>query len=139
LPTSAEHLLLDTSAAIAASYRSNPAYSRLRKRLRGRTVGFAGHAQTEFYSSLTRLPEPMRVSGAVAARIIADDFPATRWLPERAQQRLVSEFAALGIVGGAVYDGLVGAAARHHRLTLLSCDRRAERTYQALGVDYELF
>ncbi|BBZ52193.1 hypothetical protein MHEI_39100 [Mycobacterium heidelbergense] len=40
--------------------------------------------------------------------------------------------------GGALYDGLVGAAAREHQLPLVTCDRRAESTYRALGVTYEL-
>lgn len=43
-----------------------------------------------------------------------------------------------GLTGGAFYDGLVGAAARKHNLPLISCDRRAEPTYRALGVNYEL-
>jgi predicted nucleic acid-binding protein len=46
--------------------------------------------------------------------------------------------AALGLAGGAVYDGLVAATAREHRLPLITCDRRAESTYRALGVNYEL-
>jgi hypothetical protein len=45
---------------------------------------------------------------------------------------------AAGLAGGAIYDGLVGAAAREHRVLLVSCDRRAEPTYRALGVTYEL-
>jgi hypothetical protein len=36
--------------------------------------------------------------------------------------------------GGAVYDALVGAAARQHRLTLISSDMRARPVYEALGV-----
>lgn len=51
---------------------------------------------------------------------------------------LIDEFVAKGLAGGAVYDGLVGAAAREHRLPLITCDRRAEPTYRALGARYEL-
>jgi predicted nucleic acid-binding protein len=43
-----------------------------------------------------------------------------------------------GLAGGALYDGLVGATARQHKLSLVSCDRRAEPTYRLLGVEYEL-
>ena len=43
-----------------------------------------------------------------------------------------------GIVGGAVYDALVAEAARVHQLVLISCDRRAVLTYQAMGTRYEL-
>jgi predicted nucleic acid-binding protein len=37
-------------------------------------------------------------------------------------------------IGGAVYDALVGAAAREHGLQLLSADSRAKSTYGALVV-----
>lgn len=42
------------------------------------------------------------------------------------------------ITGGAVYDALVGFTAKLAGARLLSRDRRAERTYRAVGVDYEL-
>jgi predicted nucleic acid-binding protein len=48
------------------------------------------------------------------------------------------ELARLGISGGAVYDALVGAAVRHHRLPLVSTDTRARPVYEALGVEIEL-
>lgn len=51
---------------------------------------------------------------------------------------LLREFAQAGLAGGALYDGLVGAAARKHNLRLVTCDRRAEATYRILGVKYEL-
>jgi hypothetical protein len=37
-----------------------------------------------------------------------------------------------------VYDGLAGACARHHGLTLVTCDHRAEETYRLLAVHYHL-
>lgn len=39
--------------------------------------------------------------------------------------------------GGSVYDALVGQAALHNERVLLTRDRRAERTYRALGVRYQ--
>ena len=51
---------------------------------------------------------------------------------------LLREFAQAGLAGGALYDGLVGAAARQHELMLITCDRRAAPTYRLLGVNYEL-
>jgi predicted nucleic acid-binding protein len=39
------------------------------------------------------------------------------------------------ISGGAVYDAIVALTAAHHGRTLLSCDRRAARTYDRLGID----
>lgn len=46
----------------------------------------------------------------------------------------LGQLADLGIVGGSVYDALVGQAASTHRRILLTRDRRAERTYRALDV-----
>ncbi len=46
--------------------------------------------------------------------------------------------ADLGISGGAVYDALVGLAARAAGLTLLTRDARALGTYAALGLPVEV-
>jgi toxin FitB len=43
-----------------------------------------------------------------------------------------------GLIGGQVYDGLIAATAAEAGLRLLSLDRRAVRTYAALGVDYKI-
>jgi toxin FitB len=43
-----------------------------------------------------------------------------------------------GVVGGAVYDGLVGLAAREAGLPLLTCDARAVGTYRSLRVPFDL-
>jgi hypothetical protein len=44
----------------------------------------------------------------------------------------------MGISGGAVYDALVGAAARQHGRLLVSGDARARPVYEALGVRVHL-
>jgi hypothetical protein len=51
---------------------------------------------------------------------------------------LRAELHAIGVAGGAVYDGLVGACAREHALTIATRDRRALETYRALDVRVEL-
>lgn len=43
-----------------------------------------------------------------------------------------------GLAGGAVYDALVAATAKRASARLLTRDRRAVATYEAVGVDYEL-
>jgi predicted nucleic acid-binding protein len=63
------------------------------------------------------------------------NFPASRFLEAAATSGLVAELTRLGIAGGAVYDALVGAAARAHGLPLLSRDRRARATYEKLGIE----
>jgi predicted nucleic acid-binding protein len=40
-----------------------------------------------------------------------------------------------GIRGGALYDALIAATARHHDHTLITADRRAAPVYTALGVE----
>lgn len=49
-----------------------------------------------------------------------------------------SRLAGAGVSGGATYDGLIALTALAHDLELLTRDRRAERTYRALHVPYQL-
>lgn len=138
LLTNAELVLLDTSAALAMVQQQNPFHRAAQHRLLGCRRGMAGHAAVELLSVLTRLPAPQRLSPAAALRLEATNFAESRFLSETGAAELLAEFAAVGLAGGALYDGLVGAAAREHRLTLITCDQRAEVTYRALGVGYEL-
>lgn len=138
MPTSAEHLLVDTSAALALVQRENPFHRAARARLRSCVRGMSGHAAVELLSVLTRLPPPHRLSPAAALRLAETNFPESRFLSATDTKALLREFVAARLTGGAFYDGLVGAAARKHKLPLVTCDRRAEPTYRALGVNYEL-
>lgn len=52
--------------------------------------------------------------------------------------KVLRTLAGGGIVGGAIYDGLIAAAAKQGGLRLFSLDRRAARTYAMLDVDYEI-
>jgi predicted nucleic acid-binding protein len=72
------------------------------------------------------------------ARLLAADFPHSRFLSARAATALLAELHTGGIAGGAVYDALVGAAAREHGIALATRDRRALDTYRALDVRLEL-
>jgi predicted nucleic acid-binding protein len=124
-----ELLLLDTSVAIALVVEDHEAHAAALE---------AGHAWFETYSVLTRLPGTRRRSPADALRLLAHDFPASRFLGEDESRALGLEVARLGISGGAVYDALVGAATRQHRARLVSADGRARPVYEALGVELEL-
>ena len=138
MSTNAEHVLLDTSAALALVQRENPFHPMSVDRLLPCRRGMSGHAAVELLSVLTRLPSPQRLTPATALRLQVRNFPESRFLSATRMGELLEEFAAAGLAGGAVYDGLVGAAAREHHLPLISCDHRAEPTYRALGVDYEV-
>ena len=130
--------LLDTSAAIALMVEDHDAHVATLDAVRGRQLGLAGHAWFETYSVLTRLPAGLRRSPADALRLLVGNFPASRFLGEAETADLGAELVGLGVSGGAVYDALVGAAARQHRLPLVSKDAQARPMYEALGVEIEL-
>lgn len=127
-------LLLDTSAAIPLVVDSHDAHSTIFSATQGRRLGLPGHAWFEAYSVLTRLPADLRRSPADVLAVLTRSFPGSVFLGEDEAAALGPELARLAISGGAVYDALVAAAARHHGLTLMSRDARARPTYEALGV-----
>jgi len=97
------------------------------------------HVLVETYSVLTRLPPPHRAPSDIVTSFLAQRFrqpPLT--LAPRAWPRFLDRAAELGITGGAVYDALVAATARHAGATLLTRDRRAVAVYEKMGVAYEL-
>ena len=138
MPTSADPLLLDTSAAIALVQPGHPKHPALRKLVRGRALGLSGHAELETYSVLTRLPPPQRLTPATALRLIRTNFPQTRRLPVSRAAGVLEELVDQGLAGGSTYDALVGLTARHHDLTLVSADARAAATYRLLRVDFTI-
>ena len=138
LPTNAELILLDSSAAIAYVSQQNRHHEAVSARTRGHPLGVAGHAAFETYSVLTRLPTPARLGAAEASRLHRREFPRDPISRSEASGRLLHRFVELGILGGAVYDGLVAATAEAHGSLLVSCDRRATNTYRTIGVRFEL-
>ena len=130
--------LLDTSVAIALIVEDHELHDAALGVVQGRRLGLSGHAWFETYSVLTRLPGALRRSPADALRLLAHNFPASVFLGEDSAMALGTEIAGLGVSGGAVYDALVGAAAREHHRTLVSADARARPVYEALGVKLEL-
>lgn len=138
-PTSGDpdgpELLVDTSVAVALSVADHEGRAASRSVVEGRRIGLAGHAAFETYSVLTRLPAPARRTPAAVTRLLATNFPHTRFLsPERAAE-VLALLASAGVSGGSVYDALVGAAAVEHAVPLVTRDRRALGTYRALDVD----
>ncbi len=131
-------VLLDTSAAIALIVEDHEVHPATMEAVGDRRLGLAGHAWFETYSVLTRLPGGQRRSPADALRLLEHDFPESVFLGASKSVDLGREIARLGVSGGAVYDALVGAAARQHGRRLLSADTRARPVYEALGVDLEL-
>ena len=98
-----------------------------------------GHCALEALSVLTRLPGAQRVPSALVVEFLRRRFPLEPLVLSAAAMRdLAGELHERGIVGGAVYDGLVAMSARAHGAELLSLDRRAAQTYQRCEVAYRL-
>lgn len=127
--------LVDTSVAVALSAIDHEGRASALAVLQGRRVGLAGHAAFETFSVLTRLPGTARRTPAAAARMLAVNFPHTRFLSQAATANLLGALATAGVSGGAVYDALVGATAVECGVPLVTRDRRALGTYRALDVD----
>jgi len=97
------------------------------------------HAYVEAYSSLTRLPEPFRIAAPVVAEYLRRRWADKIVLPtDELVARLPQTMESAGLAGGATYDGLIALTAQETGQTLLSLDRRAQRTYRLLGVSHQL-
>lgn len=97
------------------------------------------HVAAETLSTLTRLPDPYRVEATPVWDFLGARFPDGWLAPDGDQVRhLLAQAVERGVSGGAIYDALVAGAAGANDATLVSLDRRAERTYRDLGVRYEL-
>lgn len=138
MPTSADprpELLVDTSVAVALSVADHEGLAACRAVVAGRRIGLAGHAAFESFSVLTRLPAPSRRTPAAIARLLAANFPHSRFLSSTAAATLLTRLPSAGIAGGAVYDALVGATAAAAGVPLVTRDRRALGTYRALEIE----
>jgi predicted nucleic acid-binding protein len=129
---------VDSSVAIAAILADHAAHDHAEDALRASAKTIA-HVATETYSVLTRLPPPLRLDGAAAARIVGARLPSTHVVLDAAAHAMApSRLAAARVSGSATYDGLIALTALEHDLELLSLDHRAARTYRALGVRFRL-
>jgi predicted nucleic acid-binding protein len=128
----------DTSVIVAAALQSGAGHAESRAAIRSSDAAAAGHAWIESFSVLTRLPSDVRLSGADAARALDAVVPTTRALSADEQIDFAHFVKGGGVVGGAVYDALVGWAARCAGLPLLTRDTRALPTYRSLDVEIML-
>lgn len=95
-----------------------------------------GHVLLETYAWLTR--NRPRTPPLVAAGLLrALPGPPLVLSPE-GHRRLADLAGSCGIMGGAMYDALIAATALEADARLLSRDERAARTYEAVGVRFEL-
>ncbi len=96
------------------------------------------HVLIESFSVLTRLPPPNRAAPELVHRFMIHRFPDPPLaLNGRAQRKLLDETLSLRIRGAALYDALIAATARGAGALLLTRDRKAASTYEAMAVDHE--
>ena len=129
---------VDTSVAVPLILAGHRGHEAVNVAIGNRAVRLASHAQLETYSVLTRLPGDARLAPTDASELLADRFGAPMFLSESSGQALVATLSENGIVGGAVYDALIGLTALEAGAVLLTRDRRAVPTFSALGVMFEL-
>jgi len=131
-------IVCDTSVLVAAFARWHDAHREAVAAL-ARVGGLVEHTVLETFSVLTRLPAPRRAPPELVALFHGHHFPdVVPRLSGPGPEAVIEAARARGVVGGAVYDLLVGLAAAHADATLLSLDRRALATYRAAEVRCEL-
>lgn len=128
----------DTSVAVPYLVRSHDAHKSVRRQVAGRTASLTAHSMAETYAVLTRLPGDARLTAHDAARLLDANFGAVLVPDAAVTARIHTTLAAAGIVGGAVYDALVGLAAENNGAVLLTRDARAIGTYAAVGASIEV-
>lgn len=90
----------------------------------------------ESASVLSRLPSGLAQPLPVVLAELETAFPGGLLvLPANEYPNFLGALAEAERGGGAVYDGLVAATAKHHGAALLSLDVRARPTYRAVGVE----
>ena len=130
--------VVDTSVAVAAfaswHERHGPALTAVSQGTR-----LVGQVALETYAVLTRLPPPHRAPAALVVEFLAGNFvQPILSLPPREHGKLLATCSEAHIVGGAVYDAVVAATSIHAGIKLVTLDRRALPTYEALGADVRL-
>lgn len=96
------------------------------------------HAAVEAYSVLTRLPPPHRAQPDIVHMFLTERFKEPFLLiSEPGYQELLATVASGRILGGQMYDALIAFTAAEHEASLMSLDRRAVITYEAVGVRVE--
>jgi predicted nucleic acid-binding protein len=131
----------DTSVLIAGFDSTHPCFSESEPVLAevSRTGRLVAHTIAETFAVLSAPAGPYP---AVAEDVVAYLEPFLKedpiGIPPADYPDAVREMTSAGVVGGAVYDGLIGLAARRHGAEVVSLDVRAARTYGLLGVRFRL-
>ncbi|HEV2398719.1 MAG TPA: PIN domain-containing protein [Candidatus Sulfotelmatobacter sp.] len=109
-------VFFDTSVLVAAVLEEHEHHSRSFSSLSGADRSFAfcaAHNMAEAYATLTRYPGKQRLNEqqALLALSVFEKKLMIVALEAREYLGAIRRFAALGIVGGTIYDGLIAACA----------------------------
>jgi len=127
-------IAVDASVVIAAFATWHEAHEPA-ARLMSERPALPAPVALEVYSVLTRMPAPHRVDGTVVRDYLERTFPGPPLtLPDSRHATLIRELVDLGIVGGASHDAAIAIVAAHHGCELATLDRRAQITYDRVGV-----
>jgi predicted nucleic acid-binding protein len=128
----------DTSVVVPALCAWHEAHTPAMEACRELTA-LPAHVLLETTSVMTRLPDGLAVTADAVRTALQANFP-DRPLALRASEylTLATLVSEAGLIGGQVYDALVGFTAATAGARLLTRDRRAVATYRAVGVAFEL-
>jgi predicted nucleic acid-binding protein len=95
------------------------------------------HTMAEAYSVLCSPSGPFRFEPEPVVAYLDQFLERSDPIQPRIEsyREALDLLGARNLAGGAVYDALIALAARDADVTLVSLDRRAERTYAACGVE----
>jgi predicted nucleic acid-binding protein len=112
----------DTSVLVAMSVEVHEHHERSFALFSGadrKTAGCAAHSLAELYATLTRLPGTARMSADQALLILdsVEERLEIVSLDAREYRQAIQDAANAGIVGGTIYDALIGWCALKARAT----------------------
>ncbi len=112
----------DTSVLVATSVEGHEHHERSFALFVGanrKTACCAAHSLAELYATLTRLPGKFRLSADQALLFLdsVEERLEVVWLDAQEYRIAIREAAAAGIVGGTIYDALLGRCALKSRAT----------------------
>lgn len=126
----------DSSVVIAAVAPWHLAHHPARDALVGMDARLPAHVAFETTSALSRMPEGRRMAPALILEALQRGFPKP-WLAlsDSDQRSCLGKAVEEGLRGGALYDALIAMTAAKHGAKLISADRRARPTYEAMGIE----
>lgn len=126
----------DSSVVIAALAPWHDAHGQARAALLEGEVRLPAHVAFETTSALSRMPKGRRIAPAVVLEALERDFQQP-WLAMDADglRDALQRAVGAGVRGGSLYDALIAATAAGHDVKILSADRRALSTYQAMDAE----